>query len=109
MTVSEIMADKLSFVLEKEFNGELVTHTPKTGDPVTGRGSFELLGDSSSDWSGGAAAVAIVCLQKTDFSTKPNNHETITRLDSTIWIIDSLIGDDPISWTLKVYREFRLK
>ena len=107
MTVSELMANKLNLVLEKEYVGELVTLTPKTGDPVTGQGSFELIGDSSSDWSGGDASVAIVCLQKSDFASRPLNHETITRADSTVWTIDSLIGEDPISWTVKVFREFR--
>lgn len=106
-TVIEQMKADLAYVLSLPEAAESAFFNPKTGAAVPGQIAFNQMGDTETGWSGGTARVVIALLPRETFVSKPNPHETLTRADGSVWIIDSLIGESVNSWLVKAYTEMR--
>lgn len=106
-TVLEQLQADLAYALSLPEIAESASLTPRTGDPITGQISFNLLGDSESEWSGGTVHILTALLPRATFTARPMPHETLTRADGSVWIIDSLIGESPANWIVKAFSEHR--
>ena len=103
MSFKAQLATDLAAIMSAGEISEAVTHTPKTGAAVTGNAVVVVVGESDSEWSGGNVIVATAVLSKATFA-KPKSNETIAA-GSTTWYVDSLIGESPASWTIKMFSE----
>jgi hypothetical protein len=97
------LATDLANIMAAGEISEAVTHTPRTGAAVTGNAVVVVVGESDSEWNGGNVIVATAVLAKATFA-KPQSHETIAT-SSTTWYVDSIIGESPVSWTVKMFSE----
>lgn len=103
MSFKTQLATDLANIMAAGEISESIKHTPRTGAAVTSNAVVVIVGESESEWSGGNVIVATAVLDKGTFA-KPQSHETILA-DSTTWYIDSIIGESPASWTVKMFSE----
>lgn len=108
-TVKEQMTTDLNYVLGLDETAENAVLLRKDDTETSCRISIIEQGDTESELNGRLARICSAVLPKSEFSTRPQPHDTIKRADNSLWIVDGLIGETPVSWTIRIYSEIRVK
>lgn len=107
MSFKAQLATDLANIMAAGEISDAITYTPRTGAAVSGSAVIVVDGESDSEWNGGNVIVATAVLAKAIFA-KPQSHETILA-GSTTWYIDSVIGESPVSWKVRMFSEQKPK
>ena len=106
MTFKEQLAIDMAHMMNTDEFAEAVTLTPITGAAVTGSAVVNVIGESDGEWPGGNVIVATAVLDKATFTTRPRSNESLATATAS-WYIDSVIGETPVSWTVKMFSEHK--
>ena len=109
LTVKEQMTTDLNYVLGLDETAENAVLLRKSGSNESGRISIIEQGDAESELNGRVVRICSAVLSKSEFSLRPQPHDTIQRADNSLWIVDGLTGETPVSWTVRLYSDVRVK
>lgn len=106
MSFKAQLATDLANILNAEEISEAITLTPIGGAAVSGSAVVSIIGESDGEWPGGNAIVATAVLDKATFAARPKSNESLATATAA-WYIDSVIGETPVSWTVKMFSEHK--